>query len=52
MKIDYTLRLKNFIFIALGVAIYAFGFVNFNMTNHIAEGGMCNRTIDNGFIFQ
>ena len=37
MKIDYTLRLKNFIFIALGVAIYAFGFVNFNMTNHIAE---------------
>ena len=34
MKIDYTLRLKNFIFIALGVAIYAFGFVNFNMTNH------------------
>ena len=35
MKIDYTLRLKNFIFIALGVAIYAFGFVNFNMTNHI-----------------
>lgn len=45
MKIDYTLRLKNFIFIALGVAIYAFGFVNFNMTNHIAEGGMAGLTL-------
>lgn len=31
MQIDYTFRLKNFIFIALGAAIYAFGFVYFNM---------------------
>ncbi|BAQ25279.1 YitT family protein [Streptococcus troglodytae] len=45
MKIDYTIRLKNFIFIALGVAIYAFGFVNFNMANHIAEGGMAGLTL-------
>lgn len=34
---------KNFVslvVVALGTAIYAFGFVNFNMMNHLAEGGV------------
>ena len=35
----------NFIMIALGTAIYAFGFVNFNMANHLAEGGVSGLTL-------
>lgn len=31
--------------IALGTAIYAFGFVNFNMANHLAEGGVAGLTL-------
>ena len=31
--------------IALGAAIYAFGFVNFNMVNHLAEGGISGITL-------
>lgn len=31
--------------IALGTAIYAFGFVNFNMVNHLAEGGVSGITL-------
>ena len=35
----------NFLMIALGAAIYAFGFVNFNMVNHLAEGGVSGITL-------
>lgn len=35
----------NFWMIALGTAIYAFGFVNFNMVNHLAEGGVSGITL-------
>ena len=35
----------NFLMIALGTAIYAFGFVNFNMVNHLAEGGVSGSTL-------
>lgn len=35
----------NFLMIALGAAIYAFGFVNFNMVNHLAEGGISGITL-------
>ena len=35
----------NFLMIALGTAIYAFGFVNFNMVNHLAEGGVSGITL-------
>lgn len=35
----------NFIMIALGTAIYAFGFVNFNMANQLAEGGISGFTL-------
>ena len=35
----------NFLMIALGTAIYAFGFVNFNMVNHLAEGGISGITL-------
>lgn len=35
----------NFLVIALGAAIYAFGFVNFNMVNHLAEGGISGITL-------
>ena len=31
--------------IALGTATYAFGFVNFNMVNHLAEGGVSGITL-------
>lgn len=41
----YTLRPINFIMIALGAAIYAFGFVVFKMPNHIAESGMAGVTL-------
>ncbi|MGT2737297.1 YitT family protein [Streptococcus orisratti] len=45
MQIDYTFRLKNFIFIALGAAIYAFGFVYFNMANKVAANGIAGLTL-------
>ena len=35
----------NFLMIALGTATYAFGFVNFNMVNHLAEGGVSGITL-------
>ncbi|OFI47976.1 hypothetical protein BG261_06085 [Floricoccus tropicus] len=35
----------NLFMIALGAAIYAFGFVNFNMANHLAEGGLAGITL-------
>ena len=35
----------NFLMIALGTAFYAFGFVNFNMVNHLAEGGVSGITL-------
>ncbi|WP_373774121.1 YitT family protein [Streptococcus ferus] len=38
-------RIKELILIALGVAIYTFGFVKFNMTNHLAEGGISGITL-------
>lgn len=39
------LTVKNLSFITLGVAIYAFGFVYFNMANHLAEGGVAGITL-------
>lgn len=42
---ESQLKVKNFIFITLGVAIYAFGFVKFNMANHLAEGGVAGITL-------
>ncbi|MQW23484.1 MULTISPECIES: YitT family protein [unclassified Lactococcus] len=35
-----SLHFRNFVIIALGTALYAFGFVEFNMANHLAEGGV------------
>ena len=35
----------NFLMIALGTATCAFGFVNFNMVNHLAEGGVSGITL-------
>ncbi|MBM7641932.1 YitT family protein [Streptococcus loxodontisalivarius] len=45
MQVDYTFRLRNFIMIALGAAIYAFGFVYFNMANNIAANGIAGLTL-------
>ncbi|TYK78079.1 hypothetical protein E0F50_10100, partial [Streptococcus pyogenes] len=39
-----TKQLKLFL-IALGVAIYTFGYVNFNMANALAEGGVAGITL-------
>lgn len=36
---------KKLVMIALGTAIYAFGFVQFNMANHLAEGGVAGLTL-------
>ncbi|MGT2933681.1 YitT family protein [Streptococcus catagoni] len=38
-------KLKELFLITLGVAIYAFGFVNFNMANKLAEGGVAGLTL-------
>lgn len=38
-------RLKALFVITLGVSIYSFGFVNFNMANRLAEGGVSGLTL-------
>lgn len=40
-----TINPLNLLMIALGTAIYAFGFVQFNMANHLAEGGVAGLTL-------
>lgn len=45
MNKDLLLKLRKLILIALGVAIYTFGFVKFNMANHLAEGGVAGITL-------
>lgn len=45
MKGQVTLHTRNFIMIVLGTALYAFGFVEFNMANHLAEGGVSGLTL-------
>lgn len=42
---DVKITAKTLILVALGVAIYTFGFVNFNMANHLAEGGVAGITL-------
>ncbi|MFC5630037.1 MULTISPECIES: YitT family protein [Streptococcus] len=42
---DIKITLRGLILIALGVATYTFGFVNFNMANHLAEGGVAGITL-------
>ncbi|PNY20694.1 hypothetical protein ASN88_02067 [Streptococcus parauberis] len=44
-NIERLNRLKELVLITLGVAIYAFGFVNFNMANKLAEGGVAGITL-------
>lgn len=39
------ITLTGLLWITLGVAIYTFGFVNFNMANHLAEGGVAGITL-------
>ena len=45
MSLDYSLRLKHFILIGLGAAIYAFGFVYFYMANQVAASGIAGLTL-------
>lgn len=45
MSLDDTLRAKNFVMIALGAAIYAFGFVYFYMANQVAASGIAGLTL-------
>lgn len=45
MTNKYVFHPKNFLFIALGAAIYAFGFVVFKMPNQIADSGMAGVTL-------
>lgn len=41
----FGLKIKNTIFILIGSAIFAFGFVHFNMQNHLGEGGLTGITL-------
>lgn len=45
MSNKYVFHPRNFLFIALGAAIYAFGFVVFKMPNQIADSGMAGVTL-------
>lgn len=45
MPDKYDLQFKKFVFIALGAAIYAFGFAVFKLPNQIAESGMAGVTL-------
>ncbi|MGY3714099.1 YitT family protein [Sutcliffiella cohnii] len=45
------LRLVNIIYILLGSAIFAYGLVNFNMQNNLAEGGFTGITLLLYFVF-
>ncbi len=45
MKVEYRISPFNIFMITLGTALYAFGFVNFNMENHLAEGGVSGITL-------
>lgn len=45
MKGMSSRKLFDLVMIALGTAIYAFGFVQFNMANHLAEGGVAGLTL-------
>ncbi|HWO95489.1 MAG TPA: YitT family protein [Bacillus sp. (in: firmicutes)] len=45
------LRLSNVFFILVGSAIFAFGLVNFNMQNNLAEGGFTGITLLLYFLF-
>lgn len=48
----FGLRLKSIIFILVGAAILSFGLVNFNMQNHLAEGGFTGITLLLFFMFK
>ena len=45
LKLDLKTNIKEAILIAFGVALYTFGFVKFNMANHLAEGGISGVTM-------
>lgn len=45
MSFERLGQLKRLLLIAVGVAIYTFGFVKFNMTNALAEGGVAGVTL-------
>ena len=38
-------QVRSLLLIALGVAMYTFGFVKFNMANALAEGGVAGVTL-------
>lgn len=45
MMIEKVRQIRALLLITLGVAIYTFGFVKFNMTNALAEGGISGITL-------
>lgn len=45
MSFERLGQLKRLLLIAVGVAIYTFGFVKFNMVNALAEGGVAGVTL-------
>lgn len=45
MSGEKILKLRNLVLITIGVGIYTFGFVKFNMANALAEGGIAGITL-------
>ncbi|WP_040208375.1 YitT family protein [Neobacillus jeddahensis] len=48
----FGIKIKNILFILIGAAIMAFGLVNFNMQNKLAEGGFTGITLLFYFLFK
>lgn len=46
------IKLKNVLFIMLGSAIFSFGFLHFNIQNHLGEGGFSGITLILFFVFE
>lgn len=45
MKLMPKIKVKNTLFIILGAALFSFGFVHFNIQNHLGEGGFNGITL-------
>lgn len=52
IQVKLHLKPKNILFIMIGAAIMAFGLVNFNMQNKLAEGGFTGITLLLYFMFK
>ncbi|GAB6092108.1 YitT family protein [Furfurilactobacillus curtus] len=52
MRQDESMRLRDFLFIAVGAAMYAFGLVYVNIVNRLADGGVAGISLILRALFQ